>query len=78
MGNGLPGALIDERVMSDTAETPQTPGDAKHRRHTEDEDPHYHDEDDLPAEEGQRDTRPPAGRKPSRRVPPPRRPRHED
>lgn len=56
-------------------DTPDTPSEPKHRFDTDYEDPHYHDEDDIvPADDGQpRSVRPSVGRKPARRIPPPKR-----
>ncbi len=50
--------------MNETPDPSQATGDARLRRPTEYEGPHSHD-DALPSEDGHR-------------VPPPRRPRHED
>jgi hypothetical protein len=64
--------------MSDSPDTPQEPGDARPPRRQEYEDPHYHDDDDVPSEDGGHKPRLPVGRKPARGIPPPRRPRDED
>jgi hypothetical protein len=59
-------------------DTPETPGEPRHR-HPEYEDNHYHDDDEIvPADDGPpRLTRPVGKRKPIRR-PPPRRPAYDD
>ena len=57
------------------ADTPETPSELVNRFSREFEDPHYHDDEEpVPSEDGQpRAVRPPLGRKPARRIPPPKR-----
>jgi hypothetical protein len=61
-------------------DTPHTPHEPEQRFDTEYEDSQYHDEDDVvPADDGQpRILRPSLGRKPARRIPPPKRRFPED
>jgi hypothetical protein len=62
--------------MSDAPEQPHGPP-VPHR--PEYEDPHYHDDDELPGyDEQQPGSRPSKPRKPGRRIPPPRRRHYED
>jgi hypothetical protein len=59
--------------MDHPADTPSNP---RPRHHSEYEDPHYHDEDEVvPLDDVERPEAPrlPARRKPTRRPPPPRR-----
>ena len=64
------------------ADQPQPPNDPTNRLGKEYEDPHYHDEDDVPAAADglPRSAHPAAtaGRKPARRIPPPKRRFYED
>src|SRR6516162_3630676 len=56
-----------ERDMSDAPNAPNEPQPAPRRK--EFEDPHYHDDDELPGEDEQHRDRPPGGpRKPPRRI----------
>ena len=63
--------------MSDSPTNPDPP---RSRPHHEYEDPHFHDEDlEIQQDDtGHRPNQPPARRKPTRRVPPPRRRHYED
>jgi hypothetical protein len=58
--------------MNEPHDTPNPPADTPRRPEREYEDPHYHDDYELPAEE----SGPP--RRPALRIPPPRRPHHDD
>jgi hypothetical protein len=61
------------------ADIPEPPGDATNRHGKEYEDPHYHDDDVVPADDGlPRGARAAAGRNPAGRIPPPRRRFDED
>jgi len=62
------------------AETPETHSEVHNRLGREFEDPHYHDDEEaVPFDDGQlRAVRPPAGRKPARRIPPPKRRFYEE
>ena len=63
------------------ADTPETPSEPVHRLSREFEDPHYHDDEEpVPLDDdGQpRTNRPSPGRKPARRLPPPKRRFDED
>jgi hypothetical protein len=63
-------------------ESPNTPDESRQRHILSDEDPHYHDEDDMapPDEDGEYrpSVRPPARGKSPRRPPPPPRRYYED
>jgi hypothetical protein len=62
------------------ADTPETPSEPVHRLSKEFEDPHYHDDEDpVPLDDGTpRASHTPLGRKPARRIPPPKRRFDED
>jgi hypothetical protein len=61
------------------SDAPQPPHDSPAPHRPEYEDPHYHDEDDLPGDdERQPGNRPIKPRKPNRRIPPPRRRHYEE
>jgi hypothetical protein len=62
--------------MSDAPSPPNEPPTPRKR---EFEDPHYHDDDQLPADDEQkRGALPGRPRKPARRIPPPRRRHYEE
>jgi hypothetical protein len=60
--------------MNEPNDTPRPPADATLSRKGEYEDPHYHDDDELPDEDPTGPPRPPAGR----RIPPRRTHRDDD
>jgi hypothetical protein len=61
------------------SDAPQEPHGQPVAHRPEYEDPHYHDDDELPGDDDQpAGHRPIKPRKPSRRIPPPRRRHYED
>jgi hypothetical protein len=61
------------------SDAPTHPDNPRPRPDKEYEDPHYHDEElDIQADDGPRHSRPPAQKKPTRRLPPLPRRHYED